>query len=113
MRRLPEKFTIGFVESHQVPTVTRQFGIFERFIICSDKNFSTNNEWSRVALGSKFGYPFDIFAAFQIPTFGNTCFVGDHVTAQRASPQRNFFFRRRGGYRKNEKHCQFYDVDKS
>ena len=81
MGGLPEKFAIGFVERHEIPAVAGQFGIVKCFVVCSDKDLSTDDKRSGVALGTEFCCPFNIFAGFQVPIAWDIDFIGYHVPA--------------------------------
>ena len=45
MGGLPEEFAVGFAKCHEIPAVAGEFRVVECFVICSDENFSTDNEW--------------------------------------------------------------------
>jgi hypothetical protein len=91
MSGLPQKFAIRFIEGHDDTTITRFFRIFQRFIIRSDKNFSTRNDWTCITLRSEFCNPFDIFAALDIPGFRNALLVHiSHISGWSIAEHRNF-----------------------
>ena len=67
MRCLPEKFSIGFLKSHNHALVTRDFGVARDLIICTHEYFPAYPDGTGVGLRAKICFPGDIFTCFCIP----------------------------------------------